>query len=145
MYSFYNSDKEDTGSSDDSSENYEEEIEDIGEQGVADAADLVDEDDNSVTEAEKRKDRRYAKKAREREGDRRRWEGKPRNYLLVNQYTGKPYGAGVTNWRKEVMLLYQKLDPAVGQINKQPPDAVKDITKWLRRLGSIALPSDSRL
>lgn len=70
-YSFYNSDNEGTGSSDDSSENYEEEFGQEGEEGADDETDIVPEDLNGETEAEKRKERRIAKKAREREGDRR--------------------------------------------------------------------------
>ena len=140
MYTFYNSENEETGSSDDSSENYEEEIEDIGEQGDVDSTDLVPEDVEGATKAENRKERRYAKKAREREGDRRRREGKPRNYLLVDQYTGKPYGAGVSDWRKEVILLSKKLDPAIGQINKQPQDAVKEIAEWIEQTWEYSTP-----
>lgn len=96
-----------------------------GEEGADDETDIVPEDLHGETEAEKRKERRIAKKAREREGDRRRKEGKPRNYLLVDQFIGKPYGAGVGDWRKEVKLLSKKPDPSIGQINKQPLDAVK--------------------
>jgi hypothetical protein len=140
IYTFYNSENEETGSSDDSSENYEEEIEDIGEQGDADSAELVPEDVEGATKAENRKERRHAKKAREREGDRRRREGKPRNYLLVDQYTGKPYGAGVSDWCKEVILLSKKLDPAIGQINKQPQDAVKEITEWIEQTWEYSTP-----
>lgn len=70
-YSFYNSDNEGTGSRDDSSENYEEEFGREGEEGADNELDIVPEDLHCETEAEKRKERRIAKKAREREGDRR--------------------------------------------------------------------------
>ena len=76
MYSFYNSDHE-ADSSDDSSQNHEEELEDVEEQGYVDPNELVPGYLYSETEAEKRKERRHAKKAKEREGDRRRREGKP--------------------------------------------------------------------
>ena len=131
MYSFYNLDHE-ADNSDDSSQNYEEELKDVEEQGYADANESVPGYLYGETEAEKRKERRHAKKAREREGDRRRREGKSRNYLLVDEYTKKPYGAGVNDWRKEVMLLSKKLDPAIGQINRQPEDAVKEIGEWIQ-------------
>ena len=139
MYSFYNSDHE-ADSSDGSSQNYEEELEDVEEQGYADANELVPGYLYGETEAEKRKERRHAKKAREREGDRRRQEGKPRNYLLVDEYTKKPYGAGVNDWRKEVMLLSRKLDPAIGQINRQPEDAVKEIGEWIQQTWEYSTP-----
>ena len=139
MYSFYNSDHE-ADSSDDSSQNHEEELEDVEEQGYADPNELVPGYLYSETEAEKRKERRHAKKAKEREGDRRRREGKPRNYLLVDEYTKKPYGAGVNDWRKEVMLLSRKLDPAIGQINKQPEDVVKEIGEWIQQTWEYSTP-----
>lgn len=140
IYTFYNSQNGESGSSDDSSENYEEEIEDLGEEGDAHADDLVAEDVNGKTEADRRKASRYAKNAGEREGDRRRWEGKPRNYLLVDEYTWKPYGVGVSDWRKEVMLLSKQLDLATGQINKQPQDAVKEITEWIQKTWEYSTP-----
>jgi hypothetical protein len=138
-YSFYNSDNEGTGSSDDSSENYEEEFGREGEEGADDETDIVPEDLHGETEAEKQKERKFAKKAREREGGRRK-EGKPRNYLLVYQFTGKPYGAGVGDWRKEVKLLSKKLDPSIGQINKQPLDAVKEIAEWITQTWEYSNP-----
>ena len=78
--------------------------------------------------------------AREREGERRRKEGLPRNYLLVDEHTKKPYGAGVGNWRKELMLLSRKLDPAVGQINKQPAHLVKEIAEWIQHTWEYSSP-----
>ena len=92
------------------------------------------------SEAQKRKERRRAKVAREREGDRRRQEGLPRNYLLVDEYTKKPYGVGVNDWRKEVMLLSRKLDPAIGLINRQPQDAVKEIAEWIQHTWEYSIP-----
>ena len=70
------------------------------------------------TETEKRRERRHAQASREREGVRRSREGLPRNYLLVDEYSRGPYGQGVSSWRKELMLLSRKLDPAIGNINR---------------------------
>ena len=126
-YSFYNSDEDGSGSSDDGSENSDEELDHEVEEVPAEETDFVPEKYYRFTEAEKRKERRMVKKEKEREGDRRRKEGKPRNYLLVDQISGKPYGAGVGDWHKEIRLLPKKLDPSIGQINKQPLDAVKEI------------------
>ena len=92
------------------------------------------------TEAQKRKERRRVKWAREREGDRRRREGLPRNYLLVDEYTKKPYGIGVNDWRKEVMLLSRKLDPSIGLINRQPHDAVQEIADWIQHTWEYSIP-----
>ena len=93
---------------------------------------MVPEDVEDATKADNQK-KKHTKKAREREGDRRRREGKPHNYLLVDQYTGKPYRAGVSDWRKEVILLSKKLDPTIGQLNKQPQDVVKEIVEWIEQ------------
>ena len=101
---------------------------------------MVPKDIEGATKAENRKERRHAKKAREREGDRRRCEGKSRNYLLVDQYMGKPYGAGISDWRKEVILLSKKPDPAIGQINKQPQDVVKEIAEWIEQTWEYSTP-----
>jgi hypothetical protein len=138
-YSFYNSENE-AHNSDDSSQNYKEEIEDVEEQGYAEANELVPQYLYGETKAEKRKERRHAKKAKEREGDRRRREGKPRNYLLVDEYTKKPYSVGVNDWRKEVMLLSRKLDPTIGQINRQPEDVVKEIVEWIQQTWEYSTP-----
>lgn len=43
-------------------------------------------------EAEKRKERRHAQASREREGERRRREGVPWNYLLIDRHKKIPYG-----------------------------------------------------
>jgi hypothetical protein len=101
---------------------------------------MVPDDTYCETEAEKRKERRRAKVATEREGERRRRERKPRNYLLVDKYTKKPYGAGVGNWRKEMMLLLRKLDPAVGQINQQPRDVLMEIADWIQHTWEYTEP-----
>lgn len=92
------------------------------------------------TEAQKRRERRHAKAAREREGHRRRKEGLPRNYLLVDEYTKRPYGVGVGDWRKEVMLLSRKLDPAIGLISKQPHDALLEIGEWINQTWEYSNP-----
>jgi len=60
--------------------------------------------------------------------------------LLVDQFTGKPYGAGVGDWWKEVKLLSKKLDPSIGQINKQPLDAVKEIAEWITQTWEYSNP-----
>ena len=133
-YSFYDEEGEDR-STEDSDEDYDHrENEEVVEEEDLGSQRLLDQEEEPVadymhceTEAEKRQERRRAKVAREREGERRRREGLPRNYLLVDEHTKKPYGAGVGNWRKELMLLSKKLDPAIGQINKQPPNIVKEI------------------
>ena len=39
------------------------------------------------TETDKRRERRHAQAAREREGERRRKAGLPRNYLLIDEHT----------------------------------------------------------
>lgn len=60
--------------------------------------------------------------------------------MLVDQFTGKPYGACVGDWRKEVKLLSKKLDPSIGQINKQPLDAVKEIAEWITQTWEYSIP-----
>lgn len=93
-----------------------------------------------VRQKQRNERREESLRKQEREGDRRRKEGKPRNYLLVDQFTGKPYGAGVGDWRKEVKLLSKKLDPSIGQINKQPLDAVKEIAEWITQTWEYSNP-----
>lgn len=75
------------------------------EQDQVENENLVADNVYCETKAQKRKERRRAKLAREREGDKHRKEGLPRNYLFVDEYTKNPYGAGVNDWRNEVMLL----------------------------------------
>lgn len=60
--------------------------------------------------------------------------------MLVDQFTGKPYGAGVGDWRKEVKLLSKKLDPSIGQISKQPLDAVKEIAERITQTWEYSNP-----
>ena len=77
---------------------------------------------------------------REREADRQIKEGLPRNFLLVDEYTKKPYGVGVGAWRKELMLLSQKLDPAIGNINRHPEEAVQEIADWINDTWEYSAP-----
>jgi hypothetical protein len=92
---------------------------------------LVVDDVYCKTEAQKREKRRQTKVACEREGDRCHREGLPRNFLVLDEYTKKPYGIGVNDWREEMMLLSRKLDPTIGLINEQPHDVVKEIADWI--------------
>lgn len=80
------------------------------------------------------------KQPEEREGDRRRKDGLRRNYLLVDEYTHKPYGTGVGEWRKEIMLLSRILDPAIGNINRQPDGAVAEIAEWIEQTWEYSSP-----
>lgn len=129
-FSFYNNDNGDL------SEDSEEEEDQTGYEedcGNDHGKELVDVDDDKYpTETEKRRERRHELSARRREGDRRRAQGLPRNYLLVDEYTGAPYGQGVGSWRKEIKLLSQDLDPAIGNINKQPDEALQKIGEWIQ-------------
>ena len=141
-YTFYDDDS-DSESGDGSESEYHEEIEegqDDGSGAPDNVVDLVAERYEDETEAQKRKERRHEKLVRDREGDRRRREGLPRNYLKVDQFTGKPYGVGVSDWRKEVMLLSQKLDPAIGVINQQPRDAILEIAEWIQHTWEYSHP-----
>ena len=47
------------------------------------------------TQAERKKERRQERAWLEKEGERRRKDGLPRNFLLVDEETKKPYGVGV--------------------------------------------------
>ena len=47
------------------------------------------------TESDRKKERRKERAWRVKDGDKRRKEGLPRNFLLVDEYTKKPYGVGV--------------------------------------------------
>lgn len=60
--------------------------------------------------------------------------------MLVDEYTKKPYGTGVGEWRKEVMLMSRKLDPAIGQINKQAHDVLLEITEWIQHTWEYSEP-----
>lgn len=131
-YSFYNDD-DDSEQEDHSEENTAEEEDMEVQTRSRDVANVEDDHDELYpTEAEKRKERRHAQASREREGERRRREGLPRNYLLIDSHTKIPYGQGVGNWRKELMLLSRKLDPAIGNINKHPQTLVKEIADWIQ-------------
>jgi hypothetical protein len=59
---------------------------------------------------------------------------------LVDEYTKRPYGVGVNEWRKEVMLLSRKLDPAIGLISKQPHDALVEIADWIQESWEYSNP-----
>lgn len=83
-------------------------------------------------EIARRRERRQAQALRVREGNRRKKEGRPRNYLLVDDYTGKPYGTGVGEWMKELMLLFRELDLALGNINQQPEGVLLEIVEWIQ-------------
>lgn len=91
-------------------------------------------------ETARRRERRQAQALRVREGNRRKKEGRPRNYLLVDDYTGKPYGTGVGEWRKELMLLSRELDPAVGNINQQPEGVLLEIAEWIQHTWEYSAP-----
>lgn len=97
-------------------------------------------DENTVmdliyrTDAERRKERRQERALLDKEGDRRRQEGLPRNYLQVDERTNKPYNVEVGDWRKELMLLSRDLDPSIGNINQQPEGAVAEIADWIQRM-----------
>ena len=43
-----------------------------------------------------------------------------------------PYGCGVGDRTKELKLLWRKLDPAIGVINKQPHSALLEIADWIQ-------------
>jgi len=101
------------------------EVDDTDDEDAYDERNVVvyAEDDESV----KRRERRS-----EREGDRLRKVGLCRNYLMVDEHTKKPFGPGVGEWRKELMLLSRNLDPAIGNINKQPEGTVAKIAEWIQ-------------
>ena len=84
-------------------------------------------------ESNKRRERRHAQGVREREGQRRQKEGKRRNFLSVDEHTMKPYGVGVGDWRKELMLLSRNLDPAIGNIKNQLEVALIELADWIKQ------------
>ena len=92
------------------------------------------------SESAKRREGKHAQAAQEREGQRRCKEGKKRNFLLVDEHTMKPYGMGVGDWRKELMLLSRNLDPAIGNINKQPEAALFEIVEWIQETWEYSSP-----
>ena len=120
----------------------EREVEDVddevGNEDVERNGDMivVDLEDEST----RRRVRRRAQAMREREGNRRHREGLPRNFLLVDEFTKKPYGVGVGQWRKELMLLSRKLDPSVGNINQHPAGAVAEIEEWIKHTWEYSAP-----
>lgn len=83
------------------------------------------------TKAERKKERRQEKAWLGKEGQKRRKKGPPRNFLLVDERTGMPYSVGVGDWRKELILMSRDLDPAIGNINRQPEGAVAEIAEWI--------------
>lgn len=92
------------------------------------------------TEAERRKERRQERALLENEGSRRKKEGLPRIFLLVDEQTEQLYGVGVGEWKKELMLLSRNLDPAIGNINKQPEGAVVEIMEWIQQTWEYSSP-----
>ena len=120
----------------------EREVEDVddeaGNEDVERNGDMivVDLEDEST----RRRVRRRAQAMRVREGNRRHREGLPRNFLLVDEFTKKPYGVGVGQWRKELMLLSRKLDPSVGNINQHPVGAVAEIAEWIKHTWKYSAP-----
>lgn len=112
----------------------------LDEATEADIMDEITNEDNVMAvvdckvddESMKRKEHRQAQAGQNREGDRCRKEGLRRNYLMVDDHTHKPYGPGVREWRKEIMLLSRILDPAIGNINRQPDSAVYEIAKGIQ-------------
>lgn len=144
-FSFYNNednDEQDNGSDDEMAEDGEaiEEHRTSREVAYVETA----REDVYKTETEKRKERRHAQVAREREGDRRHREGLPRNYMLIDKISGLPYGQGVTAWRKELHLLMRKLDPAVGNINHHPPYEVKEVMEWIEQTWKYSFPINEK-
>ena len=130
-------------SSDDENDNYEE----------GNAASIGDEETRNEEDADmdvqdlvyqiptsRKKERRQEKALLEKEGERRRKEGLLRNFLLVDEYTKKPYGMGVGDWRKELMLLSRDLDPAIGNINRQLEGAVAQIAEWIQHTWEYSYP-----
>jgi len=91
-------------------------------------------------ETTKRRERRQAKAMREKECLRRKKEGLPMNFLLVDEYTMKPYGVGVGDWKKELHVLSKNLDPAIGNINQQPEGAVEEIAEWIQHTWEYSSP-----
>lgn len=94
----------------------------------------------SKEESTRRSERRRAKTMWLKEGEKRKKKGKPRNYLLVDDCTGKPYGIGVGAWRKELMLLSRELDPAIGNINQQPESVLIEIAEWIQHTWEYSAP-----
>jgi len=75
------------------------------------------------------RERRERRQALESQRDSRRKEGRPRNFLFVDNHTNKPYGIGKRQWRKELILLSESLDLAVGNINRHPEGAIEEIAE----------------
>ena len=92
------------------------------------------------TESDKRRERRHAQAAREREGQRRQKERKRCNFLSVDEHTMKPYGVGVGDWRKELMLLSRNLDLAIGNIKNQPEAALFELADWIQQMWEYSSP-----
>ena len=117
---FYNDDDNDNYVSD--NDGHEDAFDVVEEQG---RDKLHDEEGMQVlmylSEAEKKNKKRTKERAWfEKEGGKRRNEGHPRNFLLVDEYTKIPYEVGMDDWKKELMLLSRDLDPSIGNINRQP-------------------------
>ena len=145
-FSFYNdADDDDIERSQDSREDESEPENPEELQRSEEPADIEsNEHDLYPTETKKRRERRHAQASREREGVRRSREGLPRNYLLVDEHSKEPYGQGVSSWRKELMLLSRKLDPTIGNINRQPQVALKEIADWNQHTWEYSGPIKER-
>lgn len=59
---------------------------------------------------------------------------------MVDEHTKKPYGPGVGDWRKELMLMSKGLDPAIGNINRHPEGAVAQIAEWIKHTWDYSEP-----
>jgi len=59
---------------------------------------------------------------------------------MVDEYTKKPYGPGLGEWKKELMLLSRDLDPSVANINRHPPGAVARIAEWIQHTWEYSEP-----
>jgi len=92
------------------------------------------------TKVERKKERRQERALLEKEGSKRRKEGLRRNFLLVDKRTRQPYGVGVGDWKKKLMLLSTDLDPEIGNINKQPEGIVSEIVEWIQETWEYSFP-----
>ena len=123
------------------SEEERDNSEKVLDDSLEDARYMTDTQEIAVEEdSRRRKQRRQAQSMREREADKRIKDGLLRNFLLVDEYTKKPYGVGVGAWRKELMLLSQKLDPAIGNINRHREGAVQEIADWINNTWEYSAP-----
>ena len=144
-YSFYNNNEDDEVSGD------SKEDEDEGDRAEEEEY-ATEKDDLAVgdelpypSETDKRREQRHAEPARDREGEIQRETGFTRNYTLIDENTREPYGPRVSQWRKELMLLSRKLDPAIRYIKNQPETLVKEIADWIQHTGNIVGQSKTNM